>query len=102
METKHTPGPWEFTDNALVGPKIDDKPIWLRPVILRSEVGVSDANARLIAAAPELLEALRGMMDAYMDLCDENEPNYRSYEFRQSKWEAARAAIAKATGGNNG
>ena len=47
----------------------------------------------------ELLAALRGMMDAYMDLCDEAEPNYQSYEFRQSKWEAARAAIAKVEGG---
>ena len=45
-----------------------------------------DANARLIAAAPDMLEALRGVVDAY-----ENggmiEPIF-----------AARAAIAKATG----
>ena len=52
---------------------------------------------RLMAQRDELLAALRGMMDAYMDLCDEAEPNYQSYEFRQSKWEAARAAIAKVT-----
>lgn len=55
MSAGHTLGPWEFVDNALVGPKIDNKPIWLRPVILRSEVGVRPDDARLIASAPELL-----------------------------------------------
>jgi hypothetical protein len=61
-ETKHTPGPWEFVDAALVGPKLDDKPVWLRPVILRSETGVKTNDARLIAAAPELLAACIGAL----------------------------------------
>ena len=52
----HTPGPWEFTEGAIVGPKIDDKPVWLRPVVARLETGVSKANARLIAAAPTMAE----------------------------------------------
>lgn len=48
------------------------------------------------AARIEQLEAaLRGMMDAYNDLCDESEPNYRSFKFRQEKWEAANAALGK-------
>ncbi|MEN9492836.1 MAG: hypothetical protein RJA63_3285 [Pseudomonadota bacterium] len=59
--SKHTEGPWEWADgtHALVGPKIDDKPVWLRPVVLRSETGVKAEDARLIAAAPALLEALQ-------------------------------------------
>ncbi len=43
----------------------------------------------------QLESALRGMMDAYNDLCDESEPNYRSFKFRQEKWEAANAALGK-------
>lgn len=43
----------------------------------------------------QLEAALRGMVDAYNDLCDESEPNYRSFKFRQEKWEAANAALGK-------
>ena len=47
------------------------------------------ANQRLIAAAPELLEALENLHDACEFWEDQNDPVLR----------AARAAIAKATGG---
>lgn len=60
--SKHTPGPWEWQDGeeALVGPK--------HVVMLETNYGltfakypggeIEKANARLIAAAPDLLEAL--------------------------------------------
>ena len=44
------------------------------------------ADARLIAAAPDLLEALQNIMSSVAG-CERN-----------AKWEAARAAIFKATG----
>jgi len=47
------------------------------------------ANARLIAAAPELLEALEMLMPQEPQEAD-------SYD--RAMWENARAAIAKATG----
>ena len=83
--SKHTPGPWEFLDNSLVGPKIDDKPVWLRPVILRSETGVAKADANLIAAAPDLLEALETLVR-------------NGTRSTLEDWEAAMVAIAKARG----
>ena len=89
MKHAHTSGPWEFVDNALVGPKIDDKPIWLRPVILRSEVGVRKSDAQLIASAPDLLEALRVLSEWVECQISDNECR---------PLENARAAIAKATG----
>ena len=59
-EAKHTPGPWVIHEsNAIVGEKLDDHPIWLRPVVARFATGVRPADARLMAAAPELLEALK-------------------------------------------
>lgn len=91
MTTQHTPGPWEFIDNALVGQKIDDKPVWLRPVILRSITGVSESNAHLIAAAPELLAALKSTLDLV-------EIHHHEPEVSEALT-IIRAAIAKAEGG---
>jgi hypothetical protein len=49
-----------------------------------------EANARLIAAAPELLEALEMLLTI--------EPNYFSADaYERSLWENARETIAKAT-----
>ena len=48
-----------------------------------------NANARLIAAAPDLLEALRGLRDAFLGT---------SVEVQADAMRAARAAIAKAGG----
>jgi hypothetical protein len=86
--SKHTEGPWEWANgtHALVGPKIDDKPVWLRPVVLRSETGVKAEDARLIAAAPALLEALQQI--ATMDYGN---------PYARACAETARAAIATAT-----
>lgn len=59
----HTPGPWEIHETrSIVGPKIDDKPVWLRPVVLRMETGIKSADADLICAAPDLLAALEGLL----------------------------------------
>lgn len=93
MEFKHTPGPWVQADFA--GPTPHGTAIqsthdnWL----VASCTGyygrdVAQANARLIAAAPDLLEAL--------ELC--------LHAVELAGWEGdlsaikARAAIAKATG----
>lgn len=106
---KHTPGPW------YVGP---DNRIWRRsPSDLYQYGGgvsgdspiaaafdgptswvnkfPSEANARLIVAAPELLEALQSIAEC----CDEDHAA-RDYASRQTEIRGiARAAIRKATGG---
>jgi hypothetical protein len=60
--TQHTPGPWKLGDDALIedaegmpfaGAFWDDEDI---------PQEVSIANARLMAAAPDLLEALKDMI----------------------------------------
>lgn len=97
--SKHTPGPWRI--------EIEDSPDaeWSRrwPNIIADEyevVGTEGmygdletdmANARLIAAAPELLQSLQEVIqyfDAPGDGC-----------FSDAQLAKARAAIAKATGG---
>lgn len=65
MDSKHTPGPWKYAGNNGThsfdqsGRCIADSP---RPNGMLDDEGV--ANAKLIAAAPELLEALRESVKA--------------------------------------
>lgn len=69
--TKHTPGPWTIGRN-----QAGHNAIWAMNALpiaqIHYVVGDGDANARLIAAAPELLEAL-------------------NYVLEQSKWGASTA-----------
>ena len=55
--TKHTPGPW-YAWNIQLGP--EGKGPYSFPLGRDSETAAG--NARLIAAAPEMLEALRGLL----------------------------------------
>jgi hypothetical protein len=87
---KHTPGPWVINDlyaeTEIHGPQNSGAMIAvMRPWGMASdEPNPQHANARLIAAAPELLEALQGVLRVADRATDE--------------FDAARAAIAKATG----
>lgn len=108
MEEKHTPGPWYAVDNGVYweigigpdkySPKIGD-------VCASKHRGkdedpvdgllVEEANARLIAAAPELLEALEEIRSAAIDLDQDEESSVTALENAIRK---ARLAIAKARG----
>ena len=66
MEIKHTPAPWKviLSPTQIV---TNDKVIANINKVC-SDFGESQANARLIAAAPELLEALEAVLDGgYID-----------------------------------
>ena len=96
-KSKHTPGGWivyPFKAFVLPADRLDpdDAPIcaMLWPTDKRSEEE-TQANARLVAAAPELLEALRNLVGLA-------EMRGSLHEYRAALDEA-RAAIAKATGG---
>lgn len=87
----HTPGPWEVVPQGNV-PAEEVLELWIRGpnLILPYRVAVSDediANARLIAAAPDLLAAL----EEFFHTATERHPDL----FGATA--AARAAIAKAT-----
>ena len=91
-ETKHTPGPWKtrkgfFSDAVeIYKPKHLMKPfIPTEIAIIRSEGPEGEANARLISAAPELLEALQAFVK-YADDVNDDSPEF----------DRASAAIAKA------
>lgn len=70
MEPKHTPGPWVFdperTSEGTLLVVTTPTPLGHQEAIaeaLKLSVGNTEANARLISAAPEMLEALRAVLD---------------------------------------
>ena len=92
---KHTPGPW-----TVAGPS-GDLEIWSREAhksiaFLASYPDPANeaANARLIAAAPELLEALEGLMEWR----EEIRADLRLHTSPDALLAKAHAAIAKARG----
>jgi hypothetical protein len=109
---KPTPGPWRIRTNGNIGNAVEAEcglrsPLFadngFRTVATFQSCCASDrydeqeanalANARLIAAAPELLEALQGIIE--IGKRDLSNPKYDGF------FTTARAAIARATGEGN-
>lgn len=116
-EIKHTPGSWKVVDREVLedgsvypthivsGPQ--DHQVCMLEASVVAEIavkepgrgwGIRSADARLIAAAPELLAALQGMLEVYgvreQHLTGGGTTNAAEVEL----CERARAAIAKAIG----
>lgn len=101
MTQKHTPGPWKVYERV----SNHDSDSWIKGPDgeqIASGIGHEDepqqlANARLIAAAPELLEALQDLVGwgGLATLLDEG---IRASVKGDRVWVNARAVIAKATG----
>lgn len=93
MTTKHTPGPWsvsKYGDDYNI--TFNDAGNWLATVYYDDDpvAGRPEADARMIAAAPDLLEALRDCLGRFIEAFPasaEYEPIKRGF-----------AAIAKAEG----
>lgn len=92
---KHTPGPWVLSEDhvsAIYGAPVDGRSYGV--VAKTSEYidprDSQEANARLISAAPELLEVCKIALDALG--CD------RLWQDRLEAQRAIRAAMRKATG----
>ena len=85
--SKHTSGPWEVkpSSNEIVNADHGRLPFAIvADFTLIGALYENGADARLIASAPDLLQAL-------LSLCADE-------LLTQDKWDDARAAIAKATG----
>lgn len=93
-----TPGPWKVWYTA-AGPRVKTESNQLLARVTGGEVGQWDANAALIAAAPELLYALKEAVIDINSLCDvlETVPGCKPKAFRKGA-EIYLAAIAKAEG----
>lgn len=70
-EAKHTPGPWVASWRDYGGVIGKDGYVVAQAATFRNKE-VIEANARLIAAAPELLEALQELHDIVQGLIDDD------------------------------
>ena len=113
---EHTPGPWEFScldDTERPGIEADRFSVVIFGVRAEDDCGIHGrtekeemANARLIAAAPDLLEALESVMDTIEWPPDSNCSCHISppcndcvnYAGLREAIAEAKAAIAKAKG----
>ena len=100
MTTKFTPGPWYVGAGTYEGRNIysaasvtDDEGFTYQPLVASAEddgINCWDANARLIAAAPDLFAALMSAV---------SEADAWGLSDDECEWiPMARAALAKATG----
>ena len=88
IEAKHTPGPWRVSGHRLaVFAKLNGINVVVADCDRTLGYSESEANARLIASAPELLEYLQYAVWAHPEL---------------EKNEKLMAVIAKATGQEEG
>ena len=100
MNAKHTPGPWTVksatsvvADGAQVascGFKMGSWP--------KEDYDTEEANARLIAAAPDLLAACRWLIDQMAEPIHDGGDGGIVSDYAR-RYADARAAIARATGG---
>ena len=95
--SKHTPGPWE------IGPGRGDVLLdeyEIQPANGRGPIALASGldDARLIAAAPDLLEALRNWLDAHEEFFTADDDDIMAGLKLHESYERARAAIAKAEG----
>ena len=101
MTTKHTPGPWRVAGRRTHGPSTGARDITQTVITVPHSngpweaIGVrsqnEEADAHLIAAAPDMLEALEALYAASTDV------RTTTVDLGSAE-EAARAAIAKAKG----
>lgn len=98
MSAQHSPGPWWIDDDGFIASGSGDTYLTIaEPHCMDSEGRESEiqANAQLIAAAPELLAALKEMLEAYAWKANET-ARVIGEENLHSAVRAARKAIAAA------
>lgn len=100
QDAKHTPGPWK----ARYSEKRDNYQIWgnghwIANTKCESTPRDHEANAHLISASPDLLEATRGALPFLVAIAKQH---HGSFELEDADDDSAigklRAAIAKAEG----
>lgn len=101
-EFKGTPGPWLIDNGRAIGPKSTEDDQSYRMIIpvgwveFDPEVEVQVANQRIMAAAPELLDALQDMLSGWKYIREQHGDLYGvGWDRAQNK---AIEAISKALG----
>jgi hypothetical protein len=99
MERKWTKGPWKIVYGGADddGYAVIGSPHRISPIANLEPLFFVPANAHLIAAAPDLYEALDGMLNRYTTLVNSGDAGFWNPE-TDAEVIAARAALARARG----
>ena len=96
-ESKHTPGPWMATMANMIttaNAHMELATVWANPSRVHVPEEEAEANARLMAAAPDLL----GSIVSLVDILDDYINARGDIDLDSLTLQPARAAIAKAKG----
>ncbi len=105
----HTPGPWRIERGKKYGDfliwsargETEVSSHWIATLKCESCPAQEEANARLMAAAPDMLEALEPFVEVYEHFIgdDADEDQNRTISIPVKAFRRASAALSKATGG---
>jgi hypothetical protein len=100
MAVKFTPGPWEVRDETTIYGRGMAKFTIIRVATAHRDHSslTAEANARLIASAPELLEALQGVLWMAEEWFKHGGDETTFSDDYKESLDEARAVILKATG----
>ncbi len=98
-ESTHTPGPWKYDTEGCIAATFNDADAALiavctMHVVVRREDQRMQANARLIAAAPDLLEELEALTGELERMGFHDMPGDTNADLR-NRYDSAMIAIAK-------
>jgi hypothetical protein len=95
--TTHTPGPWTLgASREILGRAFDGSARNICDTVRGGSPEAAEANARLIAAAPEMLDALKAVLK--IESMDARGVRF-SFDFNSPLAKQVRSAIAKAESG---
>lgn len=96
---KHTPGEWKIELDRSHNPMVGTAECTVAEVLddCHPDVEQQEANARLIAAAPDMLAALKSLVGRDLTFLDSK---VMGGQITYTSVKAARAAIARAEGGD--
>jgi hypothetical protein len=97
MVMKHIPGPWKVKDLGLQGCLVTGCDAWLGASTSRTREE-NLANAKLLAAAPELLTELTSLLDGHEAYAasEKNWPDWDEYDrMMYPRWLAAKELLER-------
>lgn len=95
MKTQHTKGEWEQKGHIIESVETHEEIAWIKALSTGSSRSAeAEANAKLIAAAPSMIEALQSVNNYFIDL-----QNKCALTFQDERaWKLVSKAIQKAIG----
>lgn len=96
----HTPGPWEYSGGGIWGNSPWNARVRLADITFHNSINgiASDANGRLIAAAPELFDVLVDLVNLIDDARKQDSGAYTTFHRADAVIEKVMARVQRGQG----